>query len=213
MRRGQEGHGPPTLLRRPGELTLPVALGIDASLSATGLVELPYNWGLDWSRARRRTFGQKLPRDASLRQIIDRIDDIALSTWEFIRAGERPAFACLENYAFSAGNVALAELSGSIKRLLVKELGIDLRLVGAKSARAIIGKMERQKKGGPKPPTEKEQAHIILTNAGAPLTWTPDELDAFLLVNFGFSSIPGADALILREPDPVRAPKRRGKAA
>ncbi len=190
-----------------------IALGIDASLSATGLVAVPYDWGLDWSRVRRATFGRKLSKTASIRETVDRIDDIT----EFVRAfiaEHRPTVAFLESYAFNVSQNAhsLGELGFALKRLVVKECGLELRLVAATSARALLGKMQRQKKGGPKVASAKDQAHTILTNAGAPLEWTRDELDAFLLANFGLSSIDGADALILREPEPVRA-KRRRKAA
>lgn len=185
-----------------------IALGIDASLSATALAAVPFNWGLDWSRVRRATVGRKLDLKAPLAERVARIEEIVDRTRVFC-AVERADVVFLEDYAFDQAQRAhsLGELGGQLKRLLIKELGLDVRLVAATAARKLLGKMPR--KGA------KDEAHIRLTTAGAPLEWTRDELDAFLAANWGLSGIKGADALILRtaEDDAPKAKKQRRKAA
>lgn len=184
-----------------------VALGIDLSLRGTGLVAVPFDWNLDWSRIARATYGVKLAAKASEKERATRIDFIARNLVEFGRKfGVTVAF--VEQYAFTArGSHAhsLGELGGVLKRAVQFDLGIPLRdPIAPASARTLLGRIPRK--------DAKDETHIRLTQAGAPTNWTPDELDAFMIANYGLSAINGATALILEEATQP-APKRRGRAA
>lgn len=178
-----------------------VALGIDASLSGTGLVAVPFDWGLDWARVARAKVGLALGKGAAERERVLRLDYICRRMMEFAEDhGATEVF--MEQYAFSsrtAHSHALGELGGNLKRDVIVGLGLPLTVVSPASARSLLGTFSgRGKKGEPKPPPVKDQVHAVLRAAGLPRSWDGDEADAWVVVNWGLSGIPGADALILR---------------
>jgi hypothetical protein len=171
-----------------------VALGIDASLRAAGLVAIPFDWGCDWSRVARATVGEALPQHASVIQQVRRVVDIVHEVRSFARR-HNVTHVWMEDYAFDGSQRAhsLGELGGAVKAAVVVDLALPLVTVTASAARKLLGTMPRAK--------AKDHAHTLLTRAGAPLEWTRDELDAFLAANWGLSGIKGADALILEVPE------------
>jgi hypothetical protein len=179
-----------------------VAMGIDASLAGTGLVAVPFDWGLEWSRISRATFGLGLSRGASEADRVRRLDSICTRMMEFAQE-HAVTDVFIEQYAFSqklSHAHALGEIGGNLKRDVVIGLGLPVSVVVTNTARALLGTFSaRGKKGEPKPPPLKDQVHAVLRRAGLPANWGPDEIDAWVAVNYGLSGIVGADALILRE--------------
>jgi hypothetical protein len=179
-----------------------VAMGIDASLTGTGLVAVPFDWGLDWARVARAHLGLLIPKGASEADRVRRLDFICTRMMEFAESNAVTE-AFMEQYAFSSRTAyshALGELGGNLKRDIVIGLGLPLTIVSPASARTLLGTFSaRAKKGAPKPPPIKDQVHAVLRAAGLPLDWDGDETDAWVVVNWGLSAIAGADALILRE--------------
>lgn len=177
-------------------------MGIDSSLSGTGLVAVPFGWKLDWSKVARQKLGLGLSKNASEVDRMRRIDSICKGLMEFAEE-HQVTDVWMEQYAFSAKLSqahALGEIGGNIKRDVVLGLGLPLTIVVSNTARALLGKFSaRGRKGEPKPPPLKDQVHAVLRKAGLPANWDGDETDAWVVLNYGFSGIEGADALIIRE--------------
>jgi hypothetical protein len=179
-----------------------VAMGIDASLTGTGLVAVPFDWGLDWSKVARLKLGLGLAKGASEVERVRRLDFICTRMVEFAEEHD-VSVVFMEQYAFSATKSpqhSLGELGGNLKRDVVMGLGLPLTVVPPATARTLLGTFSsRAKKGGPKPQKVKEQVQAVLRRAGLPVGWDGDETDAWVVANWGLSGIAGADALILRE--------------
>lgn len=193
-------------------MTKRVVMGIDASLTGTGLVAVPVNWGLDWSKVARAKLGLQMSSSARESERVTRLDYICTRMMEFAEE-HSVTDVFMEQYALTAHTertraFALGELGGNLKRDVVMGLGLPLTVVSPATARTLLGKfsMPRRKKGEPKPPrctpkplSIKEQVQVVLKRAGLPVTWDGDETDAWVVANYGLSGIEGADALILRE--------------
>lgn len=193
-------------------MTNRVVMGIDASLTGTGLVAVPWQWGLDWSKVARVKLGLQVPKSASEADRIRRLDFICTRMMEFAQEHE-VTDVFMEQYAFSAKTAyshALGEIGGNLKRDVVIGLGLPLTVVAPATARTLLGKFSaprrkkgepkvRRAKGEPKPLGIKDQVHVALRRAGLPVTWEGDEADAWVVANYGLSGIEGGDALILRE--------------
>lgn len=189
-----------------------MAMGIDASLTGTGLVAVPFDWGLDWSKVARLKLGLGLSKGATETERVRRLDFICKRMVEFAEEHD-VTDVFMEQYALTAQSertraFALGELGGNLKRDVVMGLGLPLTVVSPATARTLLGKfsMPRRKKGAPKPPrgtpkplSIKEQVQVVLKRAGLPVQWDGDETDAWVVANWGLSGIQGADALILRE--------------
>lgn len=179
-----------------------MAMGIDASLTGTGLVAVPFDWRLDWSKVARVKLGLGLSKGATEAERVRRLDFICKRMVEFAEEHD-VTDVFMEQYAFSArmsNSHALGELGGNIKRDVVMGLCLPLTIVPPATARALLGSFSAQrKKGGPKPPPVKDQVQAVLRKAGLPAGWDGDETDAWVVANWGLSGIQGADALILRE--------------
>lgn len=183
-----------------------VAMGIDASLTGTGLVAVPFNWGLDWSKVARCKLGLQLSKGSSELERMKRIDFICTGMMKFAEVnGVTDVF--MEGYAFAAPQRAhgLGEIGGNLKRDVLIGMGLPLTVVPVATARTVLGKFSkgvpklRRQKGDPKPLTIKDQVHVVLRRVGLPLLWDGDETDAWVVANYGLSGIEGADAIILRE--------------
>jgi len=170
-----------------------VGLGVDGSLTATGLVALPSDWRGDWSKVARMTIGQDLDNAATVEEKVRRIDLICTAMMGFAEDHEC-THAWITGYAFNKQRsrvYSLGELGGNLRRDIVLGLHLPLVEVNDSSTRTLIGKFSGK--------DQKKQAHKILREAGLPRNWTEDEIDAWLAVNWKFSAMPGADAIILRE--------------
>jgi len=182
-------------------MTVRMAMGIDASLTGTGLVAIPFDWHLDWNRVQRAKFGLSVPKGASESERIRRLDYICTRVLEFA-SDHAVTDVFMEGYAFSAKLSrahALGELGGNLKRDVVVGLGLPLTVIAPNTARAVLGKfVTRAAKGAPKPPPVKDQVQAVLRTVGLPIEWDGDETDAWVVANYGLSGIDGADALLLR---------------
>lgn len=193
-------------------MTKRVVMGIDASLTGTGLVAVPSDWKLDWGRVARLKLGLQVSGAARESERVRRLEFICTRMMEFATEND-VTDVFIEQYAFSQSQSrshALGELGGNLKRDVVIGLGLEITVVSPNTARALLGKFStprrkkgepkvRRKKGEPKPLGIKEQVHVALKRAGLPVTWDGDETDAWVVANYGLSGIEGADALILRE--------------
>jgi len=125
-------------------------LGIDLSLTSTGLVSLPGDWvseaGLDWSGVRFHRLGQGLRKSAAERERVGRLEVLSKGIVDVARAWE-VSHVVLEEYAFSAQPAqarAVAELGGVVKWRL-QQIGLSLRVVSPASARkTLLGKLPRK---------------------------------------------------------------------
>jgi Holliday junction resolvasome RuvABC endonuclease subunit len=164
-------------------MTAPVVLGIDLSLRGTGLVALPADWSLDWSRVAFETIGHPLRRDASE---ADRIGRLVRLSAEVVRfAGEHGAtHAVLEQYAFGQHGAqarAIAELGGVVKVLLAERSGLEVATVPASAARKLL--LGRVPRAG-----AKQVVADVLREMGAPFR-TVDEADGFAVANWQIAEL------------------------
>jgi Holliday junction resolvasome RuvABC endonuclease subunit len=170
----------------------PKILGLDLSLTATGITVVPVRWGLDWRKVHSSIVGHELSREASQRERYLRIDSIAMAALATAQRF-RCRVAVIEEHAFSkgagAGALERAELVGVTKRLLFVN-GLEVFTYAASAARRTLGRAPQKE--------PKAWAHARLLEAGAPKGWSGDQLDAFLQANQHLS-LTGGDALILPE--------------
>ena len=158
------------------------ALGIDLSVSRTGLCLLPAGWcangRLDWSMVLTAVVpGNELPRSAGqdvrakrLQEVRDAILD-RTDHWDAAVAG-------FEQYAFRArgfGAHDIAEVGGAVK-VALHHRGIQLHSFAQSTVRkTLLGKLPRR---GAK---QWVQAHC--RDIGAPFWQDPDVCDAFAVAN------------------------------
>lgn len=167
-------------------------LGVDLSLRSTGLVAVPTDWGLDWSRVAHRVAGAELKQDATVAQHVGRLRLIARAAMAFARE-HRVTRAWILGYAYNKADMSRAhlagELGGVVKYALV-EIGVEVEVVVESRARTLLGKAPRK--------DAKVWATERLMRAGAPPSWPQDVLDAFVGANWGLSEL-GGSALIMRD--------------
>lgn len=164
-------------------------LGVDLSLRSTGIVMVPADWGLDWSRVFVTKVGYQLADDATEHDRFARIDRIVTMVLEYAAhyscrdvAIEAAAFSKSAGHAHERG-----ELSGCVKRELFKA-GRGVFVYQANSSRKLLGTAPRK--------DAKLWAHGKLVKAGAPKKWIEDQYDAFLAANHHLS-LTGGQALML----------------
>lgn len=158
-------------------------LGIDASLSACGLVIVPTDWGCNWSRVRSETIGWHLPVGSTTAQRIDRLAFIATRAVEFARE-HGVTIAAIESYPFGKVTAAhaLGEASGAIKVALRAE-GIEVLVAPISQARKLLlGHLPRS--------GAKLAVRDYLIAHGSTLR-TVDECDAFAAANWGLARLAG----------------------
>lgn len=180
-----------------------VVLGIDASLTGTGLVAVPANWDLDWSKVRHITLGVSLTKLSTERERLERMQAIALDVriWA-VRVGATHAW--IEDVPSGrAFNIPqLAELRGFIRSELSRECRLFVERSNQSSARKLfLGKLP-----------QKDRKTIVLQTLASmtSIFETPDEGDAFVsAANWGLSEL-GAPCVALPPPPPApRASKRK----
>lgn len=169
-----------------------IVLGLDLSLRSTGMVALPADWALDWSRVRVGVAGRPLKDDAPVETQLARLAEIRDGVVAFAReTGASVAYVL--GYAYNKAQVsrlaAAGELGGVVKLGLI-EAGIAVEVVVESRARTLLGKAPRK--------DAKLWATQRLVAAGAPRAWLQDQLDALVAANWGVSEH-GGRALIIRE--------------
>jgi hypothetical protein len=170
----------------------PVVMGLDLSLRSTGIVAFPVDWAQDWARVVVGEAGYGLKDDASLIDHAARHRSVRDAILTFARQ-HRVTHAWVLGYAFNKAQVsrlaAAGELGGIVKLGLI-DAGIMTQVVVESRARTLLGKAPR--KGA------KLWAVERLRRAGAPVSWSVDQFDAFVAGNWGLSEL-GSSALILRD--------------
>lgn len=181
-----------------------IVAGLDISLTGFGAVAVPSGWDLDWRRVERTSFGVPLGKDASTRDVTNRLRDLArdVRTW-LIRVGASAVVAedLPTHGAFST--VPLAELRGVLRLELLDQAGLDLQFINNSHARKVL--LGRK-------PSENGKAHVVqaLAAAGADFA-DADQCDAFCTVNAVLDSfgIPHLHHLLWTTEAPKRTKRRR----
>lgn len=165
-----------------------VVVGLDLSLTQTGMCAVPERWNLDWTRPTVAVAGQKLTTDAPLRAKVLRLQLIRDAVLAFCDRARATDVALL-NYAFNKTMQAhqLGELGGVVKLALV-EAGLPVHVVVESSARKLLGRAPRK--------DAKIWAVGKLMSTGAPPHWPVDCLDAFVAANIVLAET-GGDAIVL----------------
>lgn len=164
-------------------------LGLDLSLTASGVVIIPENWELcDWGALKFQVFGSKLSKDAEPHEVIGRLRSIAESIVAF--ATEHGAeYAFTEGYAYGAqgqSHYQLAELGGAV-RVLLAQRRLIVQVVASNTARSyLMGSLLK----GIERKDHKAEAGKALRSAGLILD-TLDKYDAFIVANAGLGCVLG----------------------
>src|SRR5262245_50249239 len=154
-----------------------VIVGLDLSLTATGMVALPLNWDRNWSRVKARTIVTYPGENA-----LDRLLHIAKCVSSFVAASQGESIF-VEDYIKQGFNVGkLAELAGVVKVELRRVHGLTARPVNVSSARKLlIGSVPKGK-----------LAKLIVLEACRSLgaKFEDDaQSDAFAVANYGLSEL------------------------
>ncbi len=165
------------------------AIGFDLSLSAPAAVALPLDWNPgDWKRARSWLLKTKNPDSkADLEGQMRRSDEIAKWASEVVRKTPGLQPVCfVENYGFNKNNAnasRIQESGGAVKLELWRKWGVTLTTVTASEGRKLFL--------GKNPASDpKTYVQLALFNkCKAPKTWDENQADAFVVANFGLSTL------------------------
>ena len=188
----------------------PVVLGIDASLTSTGLCAIPLDWDMRWEKLRCCTIPTSLPKSATDRARIERMQSIADRVRCFAVQVHATAVWIEDLPSGRAFNIPqLAELRGFIRAELARDL--QLRLFVERANQSTIRKLLL----GKLPPSDRKAAvAAVLDCMTAECPIKPfangDERDAFVVANYGLSEL-AAPCIALPAPETVK--KSRAKAA
>lgn len=159
----------------------PVLAALDLSLQGAAAVAAPYSWDQNFARFKFASFGRKLSRDASERELTQRLIDLALDlrTWLIWAGATKVVIEDLPTFfhrARAGQLLKLAELRGVMRRELLVECKLDVEFIDLNEARTQLY--------GTRPPKGLTTAarkrwltapvHLI----GAPFT-DHDQVDAF----------------------------------
>jgi hypothetical protein len=161
-------------------------IGLDLSLTQAAACSVPVGWNLDWSRVRWMTAGGGLKREATPKERIERLRDIADALASFVV--KTPGFSTggvihlmVEQYTFgtSFGAHSAGEIGGVVRLRLYERTGLILTPVIATSARKLmLGKNPRSTKEA------KDKVVAFLQLAGASNVPNADAADAFVVANY-----------------------------
>jgi Holliday junction resolvasome RuvABC endonuclease subunit len=180
----------------------PCVLGIDASLTSTGLCAIPLDWDLDWQRLRCHTIPRSLTKTASERERIERMQSIAVEVRCFAVQVHATAVWIEDLPSGRAFNIPqLAELRGFIRAELARDL--QLRLFVGRANQSTIRKLLL----GKLPPSDRKKAVATMLDCmTAECVIQPfedgDQKDAFVVANWGLSEL-AAPCIALPAPPPV----------
>lgn len=159
---------------------MPVLIGLDLSLTSTGVCALPLDWDCEPRRCRVATVPFKhTPRDDQMRAM--RLASVAKQTLALARelaAGEGIACWGVESLPTHGAHAVapLGELHGVIRFLLL-EAGQRLITVPQSIARKLLmGTLPRK--------DAKEIVRQTVTNFDGCGSWKGDEVDAFVVANW-----------------------------
>jgi Holliday junction resolvasome RuvABC endonuclease subunit len=181
-----------------------VVLGVDLSLTGLGLVAVPTDWDLRWSRVARATLGMELSKGASARELAMRrralCDDVA--RWASRRNVTHVWFEAYPVMGRVFNVDKLAELGGVFKDRLA-EIGLHPEPVSNTTARKLLlGKL---------PPSDRKAVVVeMLRLLGAGFD-DPDQADAFAVANYGLSEL-GAPCITVPLEEVTQVSNRPQKA-
>lgn len=159
-----------------------VVLGLDLSLTKTGMAAVPADWAHDFNRCAVATAGMGLKKDATEHERAMRLKLIRDAVLQFARR-VGAGVAIIEQYAYTSMVTqahSLGELGGVVRLALI-EAGIEVEVVAPASARKLLGKQPRKD-------AKIWAAHRLVT-MGAPAAWPMDCLDAFAVCNFKLAEL------------------------
>ncbi len=162
-------------------------IGIDSSLRAAAVCALPLDWNYQLKYAKTKVFGYELSKDATEKDHLVRLSDISDGILKFARDVQAD-HVWIENYAFSAKRSrahALGEAGGTIKLKLFEDWGVVTHSVVNQTARKhLLQKLVRA--------DVKKYVCQNVKRLGFPASkWTDDEIDAFVVANYGLHKVTG----------------------
>lgn len=152
-------------------------VGIDPSLSRTGVAICPLDWGGDWTKVRMESVESK-PCGKGHRDRLLRINQLVDGVLQKLEGVTGDVF--IEDYAFSRGNRAhhLGELGYALR----SRIGVEME-VGIQAARKrLLGKVPRE--------GAKVAVYEALVAAGGKFL-SLDASDAMCVCNYGLSELGG----------------------
>jgi hypothetical protein len=157
-------------------------VGVDLSLTSTGMVAIPIDWDHDMAKVRTATTGYAL-KGATVSQQLDRMLQIAHDVLVFCVRHKAVSPVFIEEIAFGAGGMHLyerVEMIGRVKSDLYDGRGLLHETVAPSYARKILfGKAPRfPGKGGQKRWTVANVRRLPHTS-----DWSEDVVDAFVVAN------------------------------
>lgn len=174
-------------------------IGIDLSLTCTGLVIAPLDWGGDWGKvSARELHAAPLPKIAKgdQRLLLERdrmlrIADLAVRIGEACWAasgmvqGSPQCEVWIEQRAYSKGDNANGESTGDLHAILKFQLlrcGIPFFVVPSSEARkTLLGKVPCKGKDA------KNAVQATFRTSGCPVAWGQDVTDAMCVLNHAMS--------------------------
>ena len=164
--------------------------GLDLSLTGAAACVIPSDWGQDFRAVTTMRVGHGLARDASDADQLGRLMRLRAEVVDFLTK-QRATHVFVEQYAFGAKSRAhaLGELGGVVK-VECLELGLPVRSVSPSEARKfLLGSLPKA--------DQKVKTQLAVYAAGAPKSWSGDEVDAFVVANWGLSEIGERSAMVL----------------
>lgn len=162
-------------------------IGLDLSLRGAAAAVLPLDWDRDHKldSIRVMTTGYPLAKDASYEQRTKRIRDVARDVLDFCSLHLRSSGAAvfIEDFAFAQSGAharEVAELTGVVKwRLLAEHDVVAIPVTASKARKVLLQKLPR-----------KDVKRFVFANVrrlgDSVLTWTEDQVDAFVIANAGW---------------------------
>ena len=167
-----------------------IIIGLDLSLRGSAACRIPITWKQQISVPWVMTIGEKLTADANEEARVSRLSNISNDLIEFcwkhfqgISHKHRHIF--LEDYAFAATGAhvrSIAELTGVVKWRLYEEFSIVVQVVAASRARKVL--LQHL-------PRKDVKAYVTNNVRRLGVTWNDDEIDAFVIANYGVMMVGG----------------------
>lgn len=171
----------------PKKRALGHVVGLDLSLTATGMCALPLDWSFALEEVKTSTCGYALDAGATARERIVRATEIADAVFDFCKAHQARA-VYVENHAFGAGGARAnetIEMTGIVKAKLFDDWGIVVEPVVASSARKTLLQKLPSPRGQKRGALKAWVVANVRRLGGPALGWSEDEVDAFVCANMG----------------------------
>lgn len=160
-------------------------VGLDLSLRAAAACACAKDWDHDLAHLEKTgVWGSSLKADATPEQRVKRIAEIADGVVQFCAAASH---VYVEEMAFAqSGSHAreVAELTGAIKHRLYRDLGlVAVPIVASRARKVLLQKL----------PRKDMKAWVVANVKRLPGTkdWSPDTVDAFVVMNAGLEMAGG----------------------